>query len=95
MIESVWFLAFVMLFGVIAHVVKEVVEIRQSEGAGFHLKHFLFSYPYRTTMMFMTAVGAFIVLLETKQLNMTSAFAVGYSIDSAANLFSERVKKIT
>jgi hypothetical protein len=95
MTEHVGFLGFVMLFGVVAHVIKEVVEIRQTEGAGFHLKHFLLAYPYRTAMMFMTAGGAFLLLLETNQLNMASAFAVGYGIDSAANLFSERVKKIT
>lgn len=87
--------AAVLLAGVLAHMLKEVSELRKSEGAGFHLKHYLSAYPYVTIVMLLTAGGAFAILHEAGQLTMAAAFATGYTIDSAANLFSNRVRKIT
>lgn len=91
----IWMMALAMALGVLTHVFAEVREMRATEGEGFHLKHYLTGYPYRNLSMVTTAVGAFFLMIETNQLTFAAAFAAGYAVESLANKFSDRVKKIS
>jgi len=96
MIEaSLWMAALAMVLGVLTHVFAEIRELRQTEGAGFHVKHYLVGYPYRNLGMVTSAIGAFWMLQEANQLTMAAAFSAGYMVESLANKFSDRVRKIT
>jgi hypothetical protein len=84
-----------MILGVLTHVFAEVRELRQTEGAGFHIKHYLLGYPYRNLGMVTGGAGAFMTMHETGQLTIAAAFAAGYAVESLANKFSDRIKKVT
>lgn len=93
--DSIWIAAAAMVLGVLTHVFAEVRELRQTEGAGFHIKHYLLGYPYRNLSMVTTAIGGFWILQEAGQLTAAAAFSAGYMVESLANKFSDRVKKVT
>lgn len=93
--SELWVPALAMVLGVLTHVFAEVRELRQTEGAGFHLKHYLVGYPYRNLGMVTTAIGAFWVMQEASQLTAAAAFSAGYMVESLANKFSDRVTKVT
>lgn len=94
-VENLWMPALAMILGVLTHVFAEIRELRQTEGAGFHVKHYLVGYPYRNLGMVTTAIGAFWMLQEAAQLTMAAAFSAGYMVESLANKFSDRVKKVS
>jgi hypothetical protein len=95
MLESIWMQALAMVLGVLTHVFAEIRELRQIEGNGFHMKHYLVGYPYRNLGMVTTAIGAFFLMQESGQLSFAAAFAAGYTVESLANKFSDRVSKVT
>jgi len=94
-VDNLWFHALAMALGVLTHVFVEVAELRKIEGAGFHFKHYLLGYPYRNAAMVGSAIGAFWMLQEANQFTMAAAFSTGYMVESLANKFSDRVKKVT
>lgn len=79
-----WFFLQMMglvLLGTIAHVLKLVVEKRQTDQT-FGMRDYLGLYPYRTALMVLTAVGTSIGLFTAGELTGVTAFATGYMAQS-------------
>lgn len=72
-----------LLFGVIAHIVKKVIEQRESDKT-FSLKRYLVENPYKTFMVFVYAVGGAVGLYMDGSLSLYTAIVTG----AAANSFS-------
>ena len=72
-----------LLAGVVVHVLKKVVEKRQSN-ADFSLVDYLTAYPYQTAVSIMMSVGGYIGLMSTGDLNGPAAFLMGVTANSLA-----------
>ena len=88
-IQSIIVAAFMTLCGVASHVLKQIIQVRQTDET-LHIGAYLTKYPYQMTLMLVGAIVAFIVLLEMNQLNMASAFMGGYMANSVADIVGDR-----
>lgn len=70
-----------VLLGTFAHVLKLVVEERQTDQT-FGLRDYFGLYPYRTGLMVLTAVGTAMGLFTAGELTGVTAFATGFIAQS-------------
>lgn len=74
------------LLGYFAHMLKSMKQAGWTKS----IPEYFRAYPKQTLAAFLCCVGAFAGVFEMGQLNMTSAFALGYMADSAADTISGR-----
>jgi len=72
-----------LLLGIIAHIIKKVIEQRESDRT-FSLKKYLTENPYKTFMVFVYAIGGAAGLHMDGSLTIYTAIVTG----AAANSFS-------
>jgi len=70
-----------MLFGVVVHIAKKAMTLRQSDST-FSLKDYLLGYPYQTFLTFASAAGVFLGLVSGDALTLSSAFLGGVAANS-------------
>jgi len=81
-----------MLLGNISHIVKKVIEVRATDGT-FSLKKYLTMYPYKTFMVVMSGVGGYLVLLNTDELTLATAFMTGFIASSLGGADAKEAKE--
>ena len=77
------------MLGFSAHVLKTMRQVNWEASIPQYLK----KYPRQTLVAFIGFCGALAGVYEMGQLNMTSAFTVGYMANSAADAISGRTIK--
>jgi len=80
-----------MLLGNITHIVKKVVEVRQTVGT-FSLWQYLSMYPYKTFLIVMAGVGGYFGLMSAGELTHVSAFMVGFMANSIGGIDADKAK---
>ncbi|MDJ0952549.1 MAG: hypothetical protein QNJ81_02600 [Acidimicrobiia bacterium] len=80
-----------MLLGNITHIVKKVVEVRQTDGE-FSILKYLSMYPYKTFLIVMAGVGGYLGLLSAGELTYVSAFMVGFVANSLGGIDASKAK---
>ncbi len=78
--ETLYLIA-IMLAGSATHIIKKVVERRQTDNE-FSLKDYLTKYPYKTVLAVMAGVGGYLGLMAAGELTMVSAYMAGYVANS-------------
>lgn len=82
-ITMYWATAFGLLIGVAAHIVKKVIEMRETD-LTFSIKRYLMENPYKTFMVLFYAIGGAAGLAMDGSLTFYTAIVTG----AAANSFS-------
>ena len=72
-----------LLLGIVAHIVKKVIELRETDHT-FSFKRYVKENPYKTFMVFVYAIGGAATLHGAGELGFASAIITG----AAANSFS-------
>lgn len=80
-----------MLLGNITHVVKQVVQIRESDGT-FSLAKYLSMYPYKTFLILMAGMGGYLGLLSAGELSYVTAFMTGFMANSIGGIDPQKAK---
>lgn len=70
-----------LLFGVVGHILKKVIQVRQSDSS-FHLSTFLTMYPYKSVMTLFYAVGGLAGLYWSGTAEFYTALTVGFAANS-------------
>ena len=81
-----------MLLGNVTHVVKKIVEVRQTDGT-FSLKKYLSLYPYKTFLIVMAGVGGYLGLLAADELTYVTAFMAGFMANSLGGIEADKAKE--
>ena len=72
-----------LLLGYVVHILKKVIQQRQSNKA-FSLKDYLLAWPYQSIVSLIMSVGGYFGLLATGELSAASAFLMGVTANSLA-----------
>lgn len=80
-----------MLLGNITHVVKKVVEVRQTNGS-FSVWKYLSLYPYKTFLIVMAGVGGYLGLLSAGELSYVTSFMAGFMANSLGGIDAGKAK---
>lgn len=75
------FIALALMFGIIAHIVKKVIEVRESDRT-FSMKRYLTENPYKTFMVFFYAIGGAFALHMDGTLSVYTAIVTGFAANS-------------
>jgi hypothetical protein len=90
---NIWVAALMTALGIISHVLKKLVEIRQTDG-GYHLRDYVNQYPYQTLLIIIGALGGFFLLYEINQLTYASAFGMGFIANSVGEAAGKRTSTV-
>lgn len=90
MIEHLLFLA-VMLLGHTAHILKSVIQLRETEGA-MTLRVYIKQRPYKTAFALCGSLVGYIMLADTGQLTLVAAMGVGYMADSVFEVTANKTR---
>jgi hypothetical protein len=93
--DSFWFLALMVLMGVITHWLKQLVMMRKASPAGFgvlSIRQYWIEHWPETLMAATSAAAAVTLLHELNHLTAASAWGAGYLGNSAADLIGGRVQ---
>lgn len=92
---SFWFLALMVLMGVVTHWLKQLVMMKKANPEGFgHItfKQYWVDHWPETLMAATSAAAAVTLLYEIEHLTAASAWGAGYLGNSAADLIGGRVQ---
>ncbi len=81
-----------MLLGNLTHIVKKVVEVRQTDGT-FSMWMYLSLYPYKTFLIVMAGVGGYLGLLAVSELTYVTAYMTGFMANSLGGIDAGKTKK--
>jgi len=79
--KSLWLAVFALHFGILTHIVKKVVELRASDPTAT-MSGYLKSYRYQAFLTFVSAVVGFVMLMNSGELTLVTAFMAGYMCNS-------------
>ena len=80
-----------MLLGNVTHIVKKVVEVRQTDGT-FSIMKYLTMFPYKTFLIVMAGLGGYLGLLAADELTYVSAFLTGFAANSLGGIDANKAK---
>lgn len=80
-----------MLLGNVTHIVKKVIETRQTDGT-FSLWKYLTMFPYKTFMVIMAGVGGYLALMVAGELSYATAFMAGFMANSLGGVEAKHAK---
>jgi len=80
-----------MLLGNVTHVIKKVVEVRQTDGT-FSVWKYLSMYPYKTFLIVMAGFGGYLGLLSADELTYVTAFMAGFMANSIGGIDASKAK---
>lgn len=81
-----------MLLGNVTHIVKKVVEVRQTDGT-FSLTKYLSMFPYKTFLIVMAGTGGYLALLSADELTYVNAFMAGFMANSLGGIDASKAKE--
>lgn len=86
-------LAACVFFGVMAHILKQVVEYRRLDPKT-SLRAYFRTYPYQVAENLVLTIGCSLAIYEVGQFNGITAFLCGFASNSVASSFSSRVEYV-
>ena len=81
----------VMLLGHVAHIIKTVVQLRESDDT-ISLKKYIIQRPYKTSLALCGSLIGYIMLNDSGQLTLVAAMSVGYMADSVFDIASQKTR---
>ena len=81
-----------LLLGNATHIVKKVVEVRETQG-NFNLKKYLSMYPYKTFLVLMAGMGGYLGLMAAQELTPLTSFMAGFMANSLGGIEAGEAKE--
>ena len=75
-----------MLLGNLAHIIKKVVQVRETVDNKFRLSTYLVMYRYKTYLVVIAGFIGYITLNSTNELTYLTAFMAGYMANSLGGI---------
>ena len=75
-----------MVVGVILHIVKKVMQVRNNQNRNFTLKGYFVTYPYRTVLTFGAGFIGYLTLVMDGSLGYVSAVMAGIAANSLGDV---------
>lgn len=79
-----------VILGLLTHFLKDLIRIKQEEGAPPNIIKYWKDNPYQTLLSIVGALSGYFALLETGQLTALTAFGIGYMANSVADVLGKR-----